>query len=100
MEKNANIFLSQQEAEDFVQEVASMAPGALLGKDEEGNTLYFLYVEFVMPIGALVIALTVGESDYKYEGRNIFKTGITQMSLSKTASLMGRGLDVNSEDIK
>lgn len=99
MEKDANIFLDMVDAEEFLKGILSMKPGEFIG-ERDGKRYFFARIEEV-PNGNLGIrAFFVKQSERKYEGRNLVSLGDSSMSIPALASLLGRGLDVNSEDVE
>lgn len=99
MEKDANIFLDMSDAEEFLKEILSMIPGEFIG-ERDGKRYFFARVEDI-PTGDIGIrACFVCQSERKYEGKNIVGFGDAYMAIPTLASLLGRGLDVHSEDVE
>lgn len=98
MEKNATIFLTEDEATSFVKKILEMKPGTYMG--ERDGAKYYFYKVSESPLGLMVDAVAVKEDTQEYNGQRIFNTAAATMTAAGAASLLGMGLAVNSEDVK
>ena len=99
MEKDATILTDMAAAEEFLQKALEMKPGTLIG-EREGKKYYFAKLDET-PRGDLGLrAFSLRWGDERYKGQKIVMFGDAMMSIHAAASLMGLGIDVNSEEVK